>query len=95
MKKYKKNPKTAREYMLKKYGLTIEEYETLFAKQGYRCAICRKVPTPQQRMCVDHCHETQVVRGILCTSCNRGVGLLGDDPASVKRALEYLVGATS
>src|SRR6266496_2487695 len=76
-------PEYRRRYRwLKDYGLTPEEFDTLLASQDGRCAICRS-ETPKSRRngtwCVDHDHETGRIRGLLCTACNRALGLFGDD----------------
>lgn len=42
------------------------------------------------RLNLDHCHETETYRGHLCSSCNRGIGLLGDDLEGVQQAINYL-----
>jgi hypothetical protein len=75
------------------YVLTAVEYDLLLAEQEGRCAICRRPPeqapgTP--RLYVDHCHESGRVRGLLCNPCNRGMGVLGDDPARLRAAAAYL-----
>ena len=70
------------------YGLSIEGYNALLARQGGACAICRK--QPEQRLCVDHCHVTQKVRRLLCRRCNLGIGYFGDDPRLLRRAAAYL-----
>ena len=69
-----------------RYGLSLVEYEKLFLQQRGVCAICR------QRMAraVDHDHATGRVRGLLCFACNKGIGLLGDDPIICARACFYL-----
>lgn len=72
---------------LKKYGLTLEQFEEMVSEQEGCCAICRRV---MKEPVVDHCHDTRVVRGLLCHSCNRGIGLLGDNPEVLKRATVYL-----
>lgn len=69
-----------------KYGLTNAEYDKLLAEYGYACAIC----FGDDVLCVDHCHETGRVRGILCVRCNSGIGFLRDSAELVKRAAEYL-----
>lgn len=82
-----------RAYMLKKnYGITIEEYDALFEKQGKCCAICR-ADNPQwsKGWHVDHCHQKGHVRGILCHKCNLMVGLAGDDPDTLRAAADYLI----
>jgi hypothetical protein len=70
------------------YGLSIEGYNALLARQGGACAICRK--QPEQRLCVDHCHATKKVRRLLCRRCNLGIGYFGDDPRLLRRAVAYL-----
>ena len=69
-----------------KYGLSPKEYYALVARQGGACAICRKI----KPLCVDHCHLTGKVRGLLCRTCNSALGFWGDSPAVVRRALKYL-----
>lgn len=62
-------------HLQRRYGLTIEEYDSLLASQGGKCAICGAVRAEDQRFfAVDHCHATGEVRGILCTTCNVTLG---------------------
>jgi hypothetical protein len=70
------------------YGISVVEYDALLAKQGGVCAICRQ--HSKRRLCVDHCHLTGTVRGLLCDRCNLGLGYLKDDQASLVAALAYL-----
>jgi hypothetical protein len=76
-----------------KYGMTPESWAEMFAAQGFRCAICDVDANGAKRFHVDHCHETGLVRGILCTKCNVGIGGLKDDPRIVLRAYQYLLRA--
>ena len=71
-----------------KYDITPDDYNALFVKQEGRCGICKKVK--DENLCVDHDHETGVVRGLLCTKCNKAIGLLGDSREGVQDALDYL-----
>src|SRR5687768_1540720 len=50
-------------------SITYERYCEMVAEQGGRCAICDKTPN-DTALCVDHCHTTGDVRGLLCTKCN-------------------------
>lgn len=88
------NPKKLREKRLKKYNLTLSEYETLLASQGAVCKICRQ---PESRhdtaLSVDHCHISGKVRGLLCNGCNRGIGYLKDSYDVVLSAAQYLKAA--
>lgn len=80
------------------YGITLAEYLQRLADQGNACAVCRRAFVPgaprNKAVCVDHDHDTGQVRGLLCHSCNRGLGLLGDNPEVVQRALAYLLTTT-
>lgn len=69
-----------------RYGVTEGDVAQMLAEQGGLCAICRSKPAQH----VDHCHDTKVVRGLLCFGCNRGLGKASDDPALLRRGLSYL-----
>ena len=60
-----------------KYDITQEEYKALLEKRGGVCAVCKSSCSTNVNLCVDHCHETGDIRGLLCNDCNRGIGLLG------------------
>jgi hypothetical protein len=82
------------------YGITVEDYQRIFAEQGGACALCgsatpesgnRKYKkTVRSVFDVDHNHKTGNVRGLLCSRCNRLVGLAHDDPNTARRLVEYL-----
>jgi hypothetical protein len=73
-----------------KYGITRQEFDALVAAAGYRCESCGGQPRPPHGWCIDHCHDTGEVRGVLCNRCNTGIGMLGDCADGVARALAYL-----
>lgn len=81
-----------RAYLKKKYNITPEEYEHRLAQQGGVCACCGgDTPGGNSRYFhIDHCHQTEAIRGILCSRCNTGIGSLGDTAVGVRKALEYL-----
>jgi len=87
------DPSQNRAYRLRvAYGLSIEDWNRLYDEQGGRCAICQRLDGDEvQDLHVDHDHKTGVVRGLLCRSCNRGVGYLGDDADRLDAAIEYLM----
>ncbi len=74
------------------YGISVEEYDALLARQNGKCAICREKPEGQT-LCVDHCHATGKIRGLLCRSCNVGLGNFRDDPRLLRAAIAYLEAA--
>ncbi|MXQ67787.1 hypothetical protein GQ466_27585 [Actinomadura rayongensis] len=71
-----------------RWGLDAADIEDLVTIQQGGCAIC--VDRPAEH--VDHCHETGAVRGMLCGGCNTGMGQLRDDPAVLRRAIDYVLG---
>jgi len=78
-----------------KYGITIEGRDALFQKQGGLCGCCGKEinterHAKQNKACVDHCHDTKQIRGLLCHSCNMGIGKLGDNLEGLMKAVRYL-----
>lgn len=76
-----------------RYGIEKEHFEALLERCGWKCESCSKeLQRNSQRNgpCVDHDHETGNVRGILCHSCNRALGLLKDSTSIIQKLLEYL-----
>lgn len=73
---------------LKKYGLTVGEYSELHRRSRGCCEICRE----RRPLAIDHCHETNRVRGLLCRSCNCGIGHMRDDRLNLAAAISYLAG---
>lgn len=82
-----------RPYILKnKYGITLNQWNELRQKQNYECAICGIHENDNKKsLAIDHNHETGEIRGLLCTTCNTGIGLLKDDIKLVEKALKYLL----
>lgn len=72
-----------------RYGLDVEGLHLLQAQQGGRCGICRSTGGGR-RLVVDHDHDTGEVRGLLCHSCNLGLGHLRDSELLLRRAADYL-----
>src|ERR1700730_11302139 len=80
--------KNQRVNRLKRYGISWPEYQLRLALQDGACAICKK--KPKGLLCVDHCHVTGKVRGLLCKKCNSGLGFYDDDPKLTQGATDYL-----
>jgi len=90
----KNNPSVAylsrRKAQLKmRFNISLNEYDNLLDKQGGVCKIC-KTKESRKVLCVDHNHNTGKIRGLLCSKCNRGIGLLGDNIDLLKVAIKYL-----
>lgn len=101
-KNYEKSLMSQRSRNLKyRFGLTSDDYNRILKSQDGRCGICGKVESENKvykardgskRFCVDHSHETNLVRGLLCNNCNRGLGLLGDNLSSMLKVIKYFKG---
>jgi Recombination endonuclease VII len=82
----------------KRYGTTAEALVALHERQGGACGVCGSPLQLQGERNssgvahIDHDHETGAVRGLLCWPCNTGIGLLGDSPERLGRAVVYLTG---
>ena len=80
---------------LKKYGVTVEWYQATLDAQGNVCRICKQEEPVECKgkrlaLAVDHDHETGKVRGLLCSQCNRAIGLFRHDSKRLVSAIEYL-----
>lgn len=72
------------------YGITPDEYFQMLSAQGGGCAICGRAPQPGKVLCVDHNHQTNKVRGLLCHGCNHALGCFGDTVEGLRKAIQYL-----
>jgi hypothetical protein len=76
---------------LRSYGLPKGRYAKILALQKNCCAICKiNTPAPKKTFCVDHCHKTGKVRGLLCLNCNTMLGHAKDDVERLKAAINFL-----
>ena len=86
-KRWEEDPRHMRAIKIKcVYGLSKQDYDTLIASHGGKCAICKK----DAKLHIDHDHKTNKVRGLLCAKCNKAIGLLDDDPIITAMAVKYL-----
>jgi hypothetical protein len=82
---------TKKHRLKKTYGITLDDYNTLFAKQEGKCTICNTHQSQLQKsLAVDHCHTTKQVRGLLCMTCNTALGKFKDDINLLQNAINYL-----
>lgn len=86
--------KNQRRYKLREaFNMSLQDYDNLLKAQNKGCAICGRedsgsVSSPWLH--VDHCHATQKIRGLLCVSCNNGLGRFRDDPVKLRAAADYI-----
>jgi hypothetical protein len=87
---YKKNPdKARRRNLMTYYGLTVEQREQMAIDRDFRCDMCKRQFSDDE-LCVDHCHDTNKVRGLLCTNCNLTLGHAHDDVQTLQNGINYL-----
>lgn len=79
--------------LMRDYGITLEAFNAMMEQQNEQCAICKTALQSSGNMKntnIDHCHKDGHVRGILCGSCNRALGLFQDDVDVLQSAINYL-----
>ena len=79
-------------WLRRNYSITVTDYDRMVTEQNNSCAICnsQEMGTNRGYWCVDHCHTTGKVRGLLCSSCNKALGQLGDTVEALEKAIAYL-----
>lgn len=80
--------------LLRRHGITQEIFEDLLIIQNYKCAICEleySTASNRRNLHVDHNHKTNIVRGLLCNGCNRGLGFFGDNAFKLLNAAKYII----
>ena len=89
---YENNMSYYRKKCLSRYGMTPEDYDTLFKNQEGKCKICSSAsPGGKYKFFhVDHCHTTGKVRGLLCSRCNLAIGNFKDDVKLLESSITYL-----
>jgi hypothetical protein len=71
------------------HGVSKKEFDDMYESQGGRCPICDYMIS-KDNMKIDHDHGTMEVRGLLCSNCNVGIGMLKDDTDILAAAIRYL-----
>lgn len=82
-----------RDRLKERWGITPEQYAEMVSSQGGGCAICggkNAFVNSKRDLCVDHDHATGNIRGLLCHSCNIGLGQFREKPALLEKAIAYL-----
>lgn len=81
-----------KKYIEKTFNIDYSIYEKMLEEQKNVCYICNNVEisTRNNYLAVDHNHETGKIRGLLCTSCNRGLGFFKDNEILLQNAVNYL-----
>jgi hypothetical protein len=77
--------------LMRRYNITLEQYNDLLFKQNSTCLICHKHRNELNKdLVVDHCHETGKIRGLLCNMCNTSLGFIKEDFQSAINLAKYI-----
>lgn len=88
---YKNNKQKVLAYSRKRlYNILEKEYQLLLKEQNFVCAICKSKCATYENLSVDHCHNTNKIRGLLCNRCNRALGMFEDNISLLKKVIKYL-----
>lgn len=83
------------EKRVKKFGITVTQYEDMITSQNNSCAICKKHKDDftgrGKNFHIDHCHTSGKVRGLLCSNCNTGLGQFKDNVQYLENAIQYVI----
>lgn len=80
-------------FIKRTYGINADDYYSMLESQNYKCAICKSEDnncSHRNKMFIDHCHNSGIVRGLLCSKCNMALGNFNDDIQTLKNAIAYL-----
>lgn len=81
------------------YGMSPETFVEMYVSQDGKCKICQTaclaVGNCRDSIAIDHCHKTGVIRGLLCSTCNKGLGCFRDDQEILRNAIGYLATAST
>jgi hypothetical protein len=79
-----------------RFGITLDQYEEMYKQQDGKCLICGATESIHgHRLAVDHCHTTLKIRGLLCKSCNVGLGNFYEKPELLRNAAKYIEDCTT
>lgn len=73
-----------------RYGVSPEQYFEIYKAQGGKCKICGYEPKGNEYLHIDHNKETGEIRGLLCSKCNKGLGMFDEVPENFDRAKQYI-----
>lgn len=96
----RKTPQTADYRYQSRYGITEAQYNEMYELQRGLCATCGNPPGvdkngKEKKLFVDHCHVTNIVRGLLCSNCNMALGLIRDNVQTLANMIGYLQGESN
>lgn len=93
--KEKRHKQDRRARLKREYGISIEEYNKMYKEQNNKCGICGNKETQKQNgkiihLAIDHDHDTDEIRGLLCSRCNSLLGFVDDDITILQKSIKYL-----
>lgn len=97
-KKYVDDPETTQRNLIRmrerakerRYGITQEDFDKMLSEQKNMCKICNNEFKSTKDTHIDHCHNSNIVRGLLCNNCNMALGQFNDNTHNMDNAIKYL-----
>jgi hypothetical protein len=94
----KDNPENVKRHLVRmrertkerRYGITQEDFNKMLTDQNNKCKICKIIFISSKGTHIDHCHDTNIVRGLLCNDCNLALGQFNDNIEIMNNAIKYL-----
>jgi hypothetical protein len=74
----------------RRYGITQEDFDKMLIDQNNMCKICNNEFNSTKDTHIDHCHDSNIVRGLLCNNCNLALGQFNDNTDIMDNAIKYL-----
>lgn len=88
---YERNKDKYRDtYMKRVYGISLDEYNKKIEQQQGVCYICESSPSGGKSLAIDHCHDTGIIRKLLCINCNTVLGLVKEDINIMNKLINYI-----
>jgi Recombination endonuclease VII len=87
---YEHNDEWRNQNYIRRYGISLQEYNAKLEEQNNVCKLCLSSCTTGRRLAVDHCHTTGKVRGLLCKNCNQALGLFKESADLIEKAADYI-----
>jgi hypothetical protein len=91
--RYKSDPEYYKNRnMINRYGIGLDQYQLMLEQQNYSCAICGKhqTQTAKGHLVIDHCHDSNIIRKLLCSSCNVALGMAYEDVDILYKMIDYV-----
>jgi len=83
--------KKKEKFIQRTYGIDLMEFNRIFSEQQGKCASCGIHQSALDKsLVIDHCHNTKLVRGLLCSGCNLALGNVKESAETLEKLAVYI-----